>query len=1178
MVPQIWVTLDNLPLTPNGKVDKSALPAPDMDKLMEGQYAAPRNLTEEKLVQIWEQLLEIEQVGIYDNFFQLGGHSLLAIRLISAVRKEFNAEMPIDYIFDNPTIATLAPKLVVKPKSELLPALVKQQHFGKIPLSFSQERLWFIDQLEGSVQYHIPEILEIKGDLNVDALISSLHLIVKKHQVLRTIIIQDKADAYQEVLDVKDWKVDVLDIRNLPNAKDRLDETIFSFINSPFNLSKDFVFRAKLIHVSDDLYKLAIVVHHIAFDGWSISVIVRDLVNFYSALVKGQQPEFSSDEVQYADFALWQRKYLTRDILDKKLQYWTKKLEGITPLELPTDFARPAIQNSEGALYDFKLEQELVAGLERINRETGTTLFMVLLAAYKVFLYRYTSQEDLSVGTAVAGRQQKALEQMVGFFVNTLVIRSIVNPNQTFSAFLEEVKRNTLEAFENQELPFEKLVETVVKERDLSRTPLFQTMLVLQNTPEMPELKLGKAKITSDDFEISTSKFDFSMELMPTQNGSLNGRVEYSTEVFELNTIQTMTRHFINILHALVNNTNQKVGKLNMLDDKEIKQAISEFKPEIIPVLPEQTIVNLFEKQVVNTPNAVALELAGAEMTYQNLNTLSNRVSNFILQKGLKADQLVGICMQRSLEMVVAMMGVLKSGAAYVPVDDNYPDDRIGEIIEDTGATIILSDTSNKSRLTALSNSLVVDIQELISDNSGLPAENPSLKIDEKSLAYVMYTSGSTGKPKGVMIERKSMMSYVFRYAEFCNLQPEDCVLQHTTLSFDTSVEEIFPALITGASVAIVKEGGKDIPYIIDYIEKGKVTIISSTPLMVEAINNDLNSIGKLRFLICGGDVLNPSAIDKLFGKVKIGNGYGPTETTVAITLYETAGISDASSIGGPLPNTHVYIMDKNENPLPARIPGEIWIGGVQIARGYLNQRELTDSKFVKDPFINDDQARVYKTGDLARFKKDGTLEFLGRIDEQLKIRGYRVEPEEIENAIVQSKLVSQCVVIGKRDNDGINRLIAYVVAPNEFDQLAIMRFLKLHLPEYMVPQIWVKLDALPINTNGKIDKKLLPEPDISKLLESTYVAPVDDIEKQLVEIWKTQLGIEKIGTNDNFFQIGGHSILATKVVSQINNTFSINLPIRSIFEFTTIKELAAYIKLLILPTQNVSKSESFTL
>jgi amino acid adenylation domain-containing protein/non-ribosomal peptide synthase protein (TIGR01720 family) len=1157
MIPSVIMELENIPLTANGKVDKRALP--HVDQSSDKQYIAPRNKTEKALAEIWQQLLEIENVGIDANFFELGGHSLLAMRVISQVGKTLDIELKVKDLFQNPSIRQLAFYVSKQSQGLLLPAIDKQIRPEQIPLSFSQERLWFIDQLEGSVQYHIPAVLHLKGKLNQKALNQSFQQIVSRHEVLRTVIRQAQGQPYQQINPVAETIVQTIDAKALtPQERQTL---IKSLINKPFDLSQDLMLRADLLELGEEDHLLVVTMHHIASDGWSGPLIVKELTSFYQAYNQDQIPQSEPLAIQYADYAIWQRQNIQGQLLEKKLEYWKQKLQQAEPIELPLDYPRPAVQSIQGAVKTFTLDASLGKAIKQLSQNSNTSMFMTLLSAFKVLLHRYSNQHDITVGTPIAGRQQMETEPLIGFFVNTLALRSELKADQSFQELLDQVRTTTLEAYEHQEIPFEKVVETVVKQRDLSRSPLFQVMFVYQNTPEMPKLELGELDLSMDTSVAASSKFEISLTMHESNEG-LEGSLEYCTDLYSESTIERMQSHFVALLKSITTDPKTQIGELEMLRSEEQTQLLETFNQTKKSYPQDQTIIELFEQQVKRSPQATAIIFEDQILSYQELNEKSNQLAHYLKAKGVKPETLVPICLERSVEMMIGILGILKSGGAYVPIDPQYPQDRMAYMLNDCKSHFVIS------REALLAGSLNDPSLEIIDVNKEeiqkCASENLDHKVKAENLAYIIYTSGSTGNPKGVMIEHRSLVNVVKCQSDFFQIEDKDRVLQFFNYCFDASVLQIFMTLLNGAALVLFKEGlqlrkEEFEQFVVDQ----NITRLQTTPGFLE--NLTLDAPTSLKSVIVGGDICKSNLSNYWQKRFDFFIEYGPTETTVAAISYKSPkGSADAIKplpIGKGLANLEIYILNENQKLQPLGVAGEICIGGVQVARGYLNNKELTSLNFIPNPFKEDAEELIYKTGDFARWLPDGNIEYIGRRDSQVKIRGFRIELGEIEMALQQQAEISQAIVLAKADKQGNNRLIAYVVAQSKFDKELAIANLKKTLPEYMVPMFWVELETLPFTSNNKIDKAALPLPEDLFENSHAYIAPRDEDETRLAEIWQQTLGIEKIGIHDNFFELGGHSLLAMRLISKIRNQFSINLEVRDLFLHPTIAQLGPYLK-----------------
>ncbi|MBC7888346.1 MAG: amino acid adenylation domain-containing protein [Ferruginibacter sp.] len=1166
MVPSEFIAIAKLPLTNNGKVDRKFLGQRE-DKIVANtvNYEAPRTDIEKVLVDTWQELLGIEQIGIHDNFFDLGGHSLLATRAVSALRKKLNVELFIKDIFLHPTIARLAEHVADQSLGLILPGIEIQPRPAFIPLSFSQERLWFIDRLEGSLQYHLPLVLKLKGILNQDALIHALRNLVNRHEVLRTVFKDSDGVGYQYIMPADGLQLQVVDGAVYKKDREGLWANIRQLISAPFDLSKDHMLRAALISLDEETHVFVATIHHIASDGWSESIIVKDTVEGYNAYNEGREAQLTPLEIQYADYAIWQRKYLGKELLENKMGYWKNKLQGVVPLQLPTDFARPAVQSRNGAIVNFRISKELSSALQLLSQQQGVTLFMTLLAAFKVLLYRYSGQQDICVGTPLAGRQQEELEGLIGFFINSLPLRTELVGSDSFKDLLQKVRATTLEAYDHQEVPFEKLVEAVVNDRDMSRNPLFQVMLVLLNTPDIRELRLGGLKVSGGIAESTihnTSIFELTLFITETTRG-LKCTVEYCTGLFSEHTIKKMMAHFIELLNSVVKKPEQSIGQLPMLDATEKQRLLVDFNNNHSDYPFSKTIVDLFEEQVNRYPEKIALVFEKEALSYKDLNGRANQLARYLKSRGVKKEAMVPICLERGINMIVGILAILKAGGAYVPVDPKYPADRISFMLLDTAAQIVITNSESWEQQPLQHN---IDIVKIDTDWPIICAESPeNLKqgIQPADLAYVIYTSGSTGRPKGVMVSQNNVVSLI-KGVDYISLSAKDVLLSTGSSSFDATTLEYWGMLLNGGQLVLCTETRLlDNQLLKEEINKRGVNRMWFTSswfnLLVDA---DITLFEKLETVLVGGEKLSEQPIQKLrktYPAIEIINGYGPTENTTFSLTYRITEteINKPIPIGRPLNNRSVLILDENQQLVPVGVSGEICVGGAGLSKGYLNRPELTAEKFVPNPFSEPEVVKMYKTGDIGRWLPEGNIEYLGRMDEQVKIRGFRIELAEIEYVLQQNELVRHAVVLAKKDNTGYNRLVGYIVPAKKYDKAAIEAYLRGKVPEYMVPSLWMKLDNLPLSPNGKADKNALPDPDISHLLVNQYEAPRNKLEAGMAEIWQGLLGIETAGIHDNFFELGGHSLNAIRLVALIRTNMELDISVNDVFIYPTIAGLA---------------------
>ncbi|WOB66747.1 non-ribosomal peptide synthetase [Microcystis aeruginosa] len=1203
MVPQAFVFLESLPLTTNRKVDRRALPAPDKIGNRRDQYVAPRNGIEEMLVQIWTEILKIEQVGIYDNFFEIGGHSLLATQLVSRIRSLFKIELPLRSLFGAATVAELAHLIGQLQQQNLtltVPPILPRTKDTELPLSFAQQRLWFLDQLQpNSALYNIPMVLHFRGNLNQKALEQSLLEICDRHEVLRTNFVTIDGQPTQIIQTTRET-ISVVDLQDLPiqEQAEKTQQLKQKQATQPFDLAKESLIRITLLVLSETEHFLLVCMHHIISDGWSIEVFIHELTTLYNAYVQNHPANLAPLPIQYADFAVWQKQWLQGDVLQSQLNYWQNQLTAAPPLlSLPTDHPRPAVQSFVGTQQEFSLSPKLSQALTELSRQQGVTLFMTLLAAFDALLYRYTGSSDILVGTPIANRNRGEIEGLIGFFVNTLVMRTDLSDNPSFSQLLTRVREVTMDAYAHQDLPFEMLVEALQPERDLSHTPLFQVAFVLQNTPKS-EIAMTGLTVTDLPPENTTAKFDLTLAMVSTDDG-LKGVWEYNTDLFESSTIERLSGHFLNLLGGIAANPQARISQLPLLTESETNQLLIEWNNTQVDYPEYKCIHQLFEEQVKRTPNAVAVVYSGQQLTYNELNCRANQLAHYLRKLGVKADTLVGISLERSLEMMVGLLGILKAGGAYVPLDPDYPQERLSFMLEDsqvkvlvTQAKLVKSIPEHQAQLICLDTEWEKIAQNITS--------NPESVAKPENLIYIIYTSGSTGKPKGVLVNHSNVVRLFAATDAWYNFNSQDVWSLFHSYAFDFSVWEMWGALLYGGRLVVV-------PYLVtrsteafyQLLCQEKVTILNQTPTAFRQLiqaeeslkgsfplsrgdrssttDNDLS----LRLVIFGGEALEINSLQPWFQHhgdqcPQLVNMYGITETTVHVT-YRPLSMNDlnstASVIGRPIPDLQVYLLDQHLQLVPVGVPGEMYVGGAGVTKGYLNRPELTTERFISSPFEKDEvipptplnkggnePSKLYKTGDLGRYLPDGNIEYLGRIDNQVKIRGFRIELGEIESLLNQNEAVQSSCVIVREDNLGDKRLVAYVVPQPEINLTIneIRQFLRAKLPDYMVPTAFVLLDTFPLTPNGKIDRRALPVPDLQS--QGEYIAPRNPIEEKMAQIWAEVLKLKRVSIEDNFFELGGHSLLATQVISRLQETFEIVVPLRYLFESPTIAQLSAVI------------------
>ena len=1036
-----------------------------------------------------------------------------------------------------------------------------------IPLSFSQERLWFIHQLDGSVQYHLPTVLHLKGPLNIEALNKAFKTIISRHESLRTVFKELDGQPCQSIRDYDAWEMDLVEGSGYAGNDTALERFIDTLVRKPFDLANDFMIRSTLINLEAQNSILVVTMHHIAADAWSLSIIVSELAQFYSAFAKNSSLELEALPIQYTDFAIWQRSRCDGEAVRKKIDYWKNKLAGVTTLQLPTDFPRPSIRTTHGAYINFTVDKELTGSIKSLSRENGASMFMTLLAVYKLLLHRYSGQNDISVGTPVAGRDVEEISGMIGFFVNTLALRTEFDEEISFIQLLERVKETTTGAFDNQELPFEKVVETVVRERDPGYSPLFQVMLVLNNTATIPQLKLGELELTHKSTENNTSKFDISFYFNENLNG-LDCAVQYRTDLFSEETILRMVSHFKELMKAAVNFPQSPIGTLQMLSGKDLLMLEQFSMSTVLEYKRDQTIVDLFEEQVRRTPTAQAVVFEGKSISYGELNERSNQLAHYLRTKGVKEDSLVPLCVERSVEMMIGLMGILKAGAAYVPLEPDFPQERKAFVLKDTGATVVVSTVRSSSGLPRVDGLEIIRLDDGCSAHTQQPVSLVHTNLSREHLAYVIYTSGSTGAPKGVMIEHRNLVDYVFGLQK--QVQIHDCrsYALVSSIATDLGNTAIFSSLVFGGSLHIFsKDAASNAVYMQGYFTTNRIDCLKIVPSHWKALCTDDELLLPSTLLMFGGETLMAGLAEKIKNKspnCRVVNHYGPTETTIGKLLHEVQKgrtYGHTIPIGKTFSNSNVYVLSKQMMLCPVGVAGELYIGGEGVARGYLNNENLTREKFVRGPFEKGEGAKLYRTGDMVRRLEDGEIQFIGRVDDQVKIRGYRVEPGEIEREVLTSGMISQVVVQAKEDKQGEKRLVGYLVTNEKYEREHLIDYLRQVLPEYMIPLQWVEMAQFPLLPNGKIDKRSLPDPEATAQLRKQYMAPVNQTQKKLVAIWQELLGIEQVGIRDNFFELGGHSLLAVRLISAIRKYLGAEIPLRDIFDNPTIDLLSSLVQ-----------------
>jgi amino acid adenylation domain-containing protein len=1072
-----------------------------------------------------------------------------------------------------------------------------------LPLSFAQTRLWFLNQLDGSsATYNIPVALELNGELNITALEQSIAEIVRRHEILRTSFQLVGDTPVQVIVEPPESIISVVDWRSIPVADRaaKIQQLAEAEAQQPFDLTERSLLRVTLLQLSDRSHVLLVTMHHTISDGWSMGVFIQELSVLYAAYCAQQSSPLPALAIQYADFAHWQRQWLTGDVLQTQLNYWRQLLTGAPPLlELPTDRPRPSIQTFRGKTQEFQIDRDLTDKLKALSQQSGATLFMTLMAAFATLLYRYSGQSDIVIGSPIANRNREELEPLIGFFVNTLVLRTQLQGNPSFLELQARIKDMTLDAQDHQDLPFEKLVEELQPKRSLSYTPLFQVMFVLGNTP-MQELNLPGLTLKPLELENVNAKFDLTLSIAETEVG-LEGAWDYNTDLFDQATIERMSGQFYTLLAGIVANPQMSVAQLPLLNQIDRSQLIFDWNQTQTDDPIDLCFHQLFEAQVALTPDAVAVVYEDLQLTYQQLNDRANRWARGLVERGVAAETLVALILDRNIDFLTAMLAVFKAGGAYLPLNPHHPAERIRQVLEQSQVSIVLSASYDPSL--AVESSQVLLIEEL--DRVDCSVENLPVRCTPSNLAYVIYTSGSTGKPKGAMLEQRGMLNHLYAKVQALELTSADVVAQTASQTFDISIWQFLVALLVGGRVEIVtQEIAADPAQLLSFVvgkassrnetlrerneNRQQISILEIVPSLLRMMllnltvgDRSVQQLNSLRWLLLTGEALPPELCRQWFAaypQIPMMNAYGPTECSDDVThypLYQPPAAEILNlPIGRPVANTQLYILDALLQPVPIGVAGELYVGGVGVGRGYLNNPELTQLSFIPNPF---DRGRMYKTGDKARYLPDGEIEFLGRLDDQVKVRGFRIELGEIEAVLTRHLLVDTAVVIVREDTPNNQHLVAYVVpgthpcpseegitSPSQDGLISqegitseLREFLKQQLPDYMRPSAFILLESIPLTPNGKVDRRALPAPDLQLSLNANFVPPRNAIELQLMQIWEEVLHVHPIGIRDNFFDLGGHSLLAVTLTAKIQQHFDRQISLAALFQGGTIEELA---------------------
>lgn len=1184
MIPSAFVFLKDFPLSPNGKMDRKALPEPEWGSGARGKesFEAPRNGNEVLLAEIWRNLLGLERVGIRESFFDVGGHSLLAIKLVSRIRSAFEVEIPLQAVFDGPTVAEMAEAVARLSKgaaeAQGPPPLTASDGREELPLSFAQQRMWFLSRLEtdGST-YNIPFGFVMRGGLEVERLERSLDALAARHEVLRSCFVSVDGEPKLKVIAIEPFKVEVADLEEV--APDERGQRCRSILEEearrPFDLEKAPLIRVKAVRVSAEEWLCSMTMHHIISDGWSLEILQTELQAYYRAFGNGQEAVLKPLPVQYSEYARWQRDWLRGEVLEKEARYWRSRLAGAPALlALPADRSRPAERTLKGAQEPMAIPVEVVEAFRGIARECGATLFMTLLAAFKVFLFKMSRVDDIVIGTPITGRNREETEGLIGLFLNTLVLRTDLSGDPSFLDVVRRVRETSLEAYSHQDLPFERLVDELRVERSLSHNPVFQVMFSLQEK--------GGARVSSgpsdggEDGSLpqtfwvpgGTSKFDLDLEL-GEHPGGVSGTLEYATDLFEADTIRRWAAHFQVLLASVSRNPEAAISDLDLLGNEERNRVLEHFGVGRARVVPDRCVHEVLGDIARSHAEKEALRYEGSSMTYGELERCANQLAWYLADHGVGPEKPVGICMERGFDMFVGLLGIMKAGGAYVPLDPEYPWERLSAMAEDAGLGSVLTQEIFAERWTDLGVEVLCldrDWKEIEKANEGV--RPPDTAVSPGHMAYMIYTSGSTGRPKGAMLTHRSLLNHLMWRADTLGYSSRDRFLFMTPYSFDASIDEIFHPLFNGSSIVIAKPGGRrDMNYLYETIEKEEVDVLAGTPSLLEALMDHPKAalLGRMKSAALGGEAF-PSKIwngfRKRFPETKLYNVYGPTETTIEVSSDSGGGEYEGAvaPLGDPVDNTRLYVLDEGMNVVPVGVPGELYIGGIPVGRGYRGRPDLTAERFVPDPFGEETGGRLYRSGDLVRYHDNGVLEYLGRIDSQVKIRGYRIELGEIEDALNRCEGVRHAAVMVRGEDGAGKRLVGYAV-PGEGGELNAARLkeeLGRTLPEYMVPGVFVFLKEMPMMPNGKIDRKALPEPELPVDIVA-FAPPRTETEQKVEAVWKEVLRIEKAGVDQNFFDLGGHSLTLARVHSKLTHLGYDELTIVDLFKYPTIRALAAH-------------------
>lgn len=1160
MRPTTYVLNDVLPTTATGKINRQALRIPDENKPPLTAYVEPQQGIELDIAQAMAEVLGLQRIGATDNFLYLGGNSLQAMKVMALLRTRVTVDIVPSLFFPDPTPRAIARALADAGASRAETELRPVQHGRYCRASFTQERLWVLDRLGGGkAAYTIVWHLQMQGEVNIPALNAALNVIVARHDSLRTRFLEHDGECLQEIMPAETLS---LDVESLTTGE--CEQRLNQLANREFDLTRGPLYRFELLQSGDRNFSLAIALHHIVCDGWSVDVLARELCELYTARVEEREAILPELPVQFADFALWQRQMLDKPEAARRLAYWKNKLQGAPAgLELPTDRPRPAVASYRGAHVPVTLAPETVEALRALAQRQGVTLYMVLLAAFQVVLSRWSGQDDVVVGSPVAGRMLAETEPMIGFFANTLALRGDLSGDPSFETLLHRTRQTALEAYENQDVPFERIVEALQPVRDLSRQAIFQVMFGLYSPDH--QLQMTGLELEGREGRTHSAKIDLNLELTETAN-EVSGHIEYLTGLWDEETMLRFSSHLLNVLRDVAVDSTRRLSGVDMLGEQQRYQLLTSFNATRAGYPTGYLLHHLFERNAQENPQRLALVFRQQSYTYGELNRRANRLANHLIHSGIGPDDRVALLLERTPAMLVALLGVLKAGAAYVPLDTGYPEERVEYMLRHCQPKLLLGGEDDVAPYGSTGiPCLVLDDEghsPLVSGVSDCDPEPVLVGLTPENLAYIIYTSGSTGRPKGVMLPHGAVINFLYAMRDRLGFTANDGMLAVTTPSFDIAVLELYLPLITGGRIVLTsRKEMRDGAALARLVAHRDVTFMQATPstwrMMLEAGWQGSPQLTAL----CGGEALDRALCNRLVCATRrFWNMYGPTETTVWSTCQRIEDVDTPISIGTPVAETTVRILNGQGLLQPVGVAGELYIGGAGLARGYLWQPELTAERFIPDRYSEEPGMRLYRTGDLARWRRDGTIEYLGRNDHQVKLRGFRIELGEIEACLQAHPAVRECIVMVREDRTGEKRLVAYIVANADLgtSPVAVLRaHASQTLPEFMVPTAIVTLPAFPLTPNGKVDRNAMPEPDLTSLATREYAAPKGHVEMALAEIWQQLLGVSRVGRTDHFFELGGHSLLALRLIEGINATLGVEFALRDLFANPVLSQMA---------------------